>query len=132
MALDEAPSGFLNRRPVELAETTRKRDQFVVSKVLAAEQQHQMVEPVLVDRCEGRSIDGAKVGAANLGAQRGPGRQRDDRRSRAAGGPRILSGEIRAHRFALSPMILPAERRGYNPVQKQNCYSISAWNDTTP
>ena len=36
--------------------------------VLTAKQQHQMIEPVPMDRGEGRSVDGAKVDAANLGA----------------------------------------------------------------
>jgi hypothetical protein len=40
MPLHEAAAGFLNRRPVEIAQTAAEGDQILVGKLLAADQKH--------------------------------------------------------------------------------------------
>ncbi len=69
MAFDEAAAGFLDRRPIEIAEPAAERDQIVVGQFLAAEQDHQMIEPSLVDRGKFRIGDPAKINASNLGSK---------------------------------------------------------------
>src|SRR5947207_13468125 len=49
MPLDEAASGFLHRRPVEIAEAPAECDQVLIGELLPAKQDHQMVEPGAVD-----------------------------------------------------------------------------------
>jgi len=73
IALDEPAPGLLDGRPVELAEAPTEGDQVVVIEVLSAEQQHEVVEPGVMDGGEIGVVDPAQVDAADLGGQGGTG-----------------------------------------------------------
>jgi phosphate-selective porin len=72
--LDEAPAVLLDGRLVERAEAAAERDQILISKLLIAEQHHSVIEPRLVDRGESASVDRTEIDSADLGAERGAGR----------------------------------------------------------
>jgi len=79
VAVDEAPAVLLDGRLVERAEAAAERDQVGVAELLTAEQQDGVIEPRLVDRCEGRIVDRSQIDAANLRTERGAGRNDVDR-----------------------------------------------------
>ena len=51
-ALDEPASGFLDGSKIEFAEAAAEGDQLSVGKLLAAKQQHRIIQPSEVDRGE--------------------------------------------------------------------------------
>jgi len=79
VAVDEAPAVLLDGRLVERAEAAAERDQVGVAELLTAEQHDGVIEPRLVDRCEGRIVDRSQIDAANLRTERGAGRNDVDR-----------------------------------------------------
>src|SRR5262249_27841531 len=78
-ALDEAPAVLLDGRLVERAETAAERDQIVVQEPLIADEQQGVIEPRLADRGERGLVEPAQIDAANLGAERGAGRNNLER-----------------------------------------------------
>ena len=69
ISFDKAPSGFLNRGPVEVAKAAAETDQVVIGELLAPEQQHGVVVPCLMNRGEIGGRNGTQIDAANLGPQ---------------------------------------------------------------
>ena len=74
IAFDETAAGFLNGRPIELAEAPAEGDQILVVQLLAAEEQHQIVHPGAVDGGENSVIDMLQIDAVDFRSQRRTGR----------------------------------------------------------
>ena len=81
VAVDEAPAVLLDGRLVERAEAAAERDQVGIGELLIADEDDRVIEPRLVDGRERRSVYGARIDAADFGAERGAGRNDLDRTS---------------------------------------------------
>src|SRR5712692_3477501 len=82
MTFDEALPVLLDGCMVQFAEAPTERDEILVGKALAREQQHLMIEPRRVNRSEDRVVDGAHIDPADLGAERGASRDHRDAANR--------------------------------------------------
>src|SRR5690348_7252884 len=69
MTLDEPSAGLLYRRQIQLAEAPAEGDQLIVAQILTSKQEHQVIQPSLMDRPEGVVVDIAKIDADHLGGQ---------------------------------------------------------------
>jgi sodium-dependent dicarboxylate transporter 2/3/5 len=72
--LDEAPAVLLDGRLVERAEAEAERNQIGIGELLAAEQDHGVIEPRLVDLPESPIVNRTEIDALDFGAERGAGR----------------------------------------------------------
>ena len=71
-AFDEAPAGFLDRGPVELAEAPAERHQIGVAEPLVADEDHRMLVPGAGDPREHGVTQIAEIDSADFGAERCP------------------------------------------------------------
>jgi hypothetical protein len=71
MTFDEAPAVLLYRRPVEFTEPAAERDHLVIAEHLAAEQQHEVIEPGAMDGGKVAVADPAQVQPVDFRAQCG-------------------------------------------------------------
>src|SRR6185503_2042736 len=91
---DEPLAALLHRRLVEVAEPAAEGDQLLVGQRLIPEEQHLIIEPGAVNRCEGTIVDRAQVDALHFRAERGV--HRPDAEGAIAGWRWLNRGVVRA------------------------------------
>src|SRR5580692_7782964 len=72
---DEPAPRLLNRSEIELAESAAEGDQLRIRELLAAKQQHEMIQPCTVDRRECLICQPAQIHAADFGPEPTAGRE---------------------------------------------------------